>query len=284
MNVGYLGPRGTFSEQAAHLYLTQHQAAIPRPQLHVYPSIPEALRDVERGNLDVAVVPIENAIEGSVAVTVDFLIHEVNLEITAEVVLPVAHHLMAKPGTDLADIEAVISHPQALAQCRKSLERLLQGVKQLAATSTAEAAQHVASEDRPMAALGTALAAQLYALNILASDMQDIQANATRFVAVGAQRPARTGCDKTSVVFSFPQDRPGNLYRALGSFAERNINLSKLESRPAKQVLGEYLFLVDIEGYVDDPPIAAALAELREVAGFFKVLGSFPRVEYPRVS
>ena len=279
MNIGYLGPRGTFTEQAARRFLEERGLG-RRAELRPYRTIPAMMQAVQEGSLEAAVAPIENAIEGSVAVTLDALIHDVSLEIVAEVVLPVVHYLMVRPGTALSQVEAVISHPQALAQCRKSLERLVPHATQLAATSTAEAAQQVASENRPLAALGTALAAELYGLEIVASDLQDLRENATRFVVVARERSQRTGRDKTSVVFAFRTDRPGNLYRALGCFASRNINLTKLESRPAKLHLGEYLFLVDLEGHVDDPPVRAALDEIRAMCAFFKVLGSYPRVDY----
>lgn len=280
MKIGYLGPVGTFTEQATRRYLADRPTMAQSARLLPFRTIPDLLRDVEAGNLDAGVVPIENSIEGSVAVTLDALIHEVDLEIVAEVVLPVVHHLMAKPGTALGNVEAVVSHPQALAQCRKKLDKLLPGVAQFAATSTAEAAQHVASEDRLMAALGTALAAELYGLEILESHLEDSNGNATRFVVVGRESGSRSGSDKTSVVFAFRKDRPGNLHRALGSFADRRINLTKLESRPAKQSLGQYLFLVDMEGHITDSAVQGALDEIRGSCALFKVLGSFPRVDY----
>ena len=277
MKVGYLGPRGTFTELAARrLFSGDGVEFIP------YRTIPDVLHDAESGRLDQGVVPIENSIEGSVALTLDTLVHEVNLPITGECVLPVVHHLMAKPGTRLQEIEAVLSHPQALAQCRKSLERLLPRVEQRAATSTAEAAQEVARSSRPIAALGTELAASLYGLEILQQGMQDSGANATRFVSAGREARTRSGRDKTSVVFAFGTDKPGNLYRVLKEFAERDINLTKLESRPAKQSLGEYLFLVDMEGHASDARVAEALEAVSTQCSFFKLLGSYPRVDYPR--
>jgi len=279
VRVGYLGPRGTFTELAARrLHQGDDVELIP------YRTIPEVLRDAEAGRLDQGVVPIENSIEGSVALTLDVLIHEVSISITGECVLPVVHHLMAKPGTRLGDVQAVLSHPQALAQCRQSLERLVPGADQRAATSTAEAARVVSESAEPLAALGTDLAASLYGLEVLEHGLQDLQANATRFVSTGKRSSARTGRDKTSVVFAFGTDKPGNLYKALQVFAERNINLTKLESRPAKQSLGEYLFLVDMEGHTEDREIEEALAAVASQCSFFKVLGSYPRVDYPRVN
>lgn len=280
MKVGYFGPSGTFTEQAARKLF---EGPGESPCLQPFRTIPEILHNVEKGHLDAGVAPIENSIEGSVAVTLDALVHEVKVQICAEVVLPVVHHLMVKPGTDLEQVEAVLSHPQALAQCRRNLERLLPGVAQWAATSTAEAARTVADDRRPLAALGTDLAASLYGLSILRSHLQDLADNATRFIAVRRGPSPRSGFDKTSLVFSFGLDRPGNLYRALKVFADREINLTKLESRPAKQSLGEYLFFVDAEGHTEDETLALGLDELRHQCAFFKVLGSYPRVEYERV-
>lgn len=275
MNVGYLGPRGTFTEQAARrIFAGQDVHWIP------YRTIPEILFDVEKGAIERGVVPIENAIEGSVALTLDVLVHEVDVPITAEYVLPVAHCLLVKPGAKIEAIRSVHSHPQALAQCRQSLDKVLPGAVQRAATSTAEAAQLVAESDGTMAAIGTSLAASLYGLEIAATDLQDYGGNATRFVAVGRKSPDRSGHDKTSIVFAFGTDKPGNLYGVLKVFAQAHINLTKLESRPAKQSLGSYIFLVDMEGHTSDPAVAKALDEVREACTFFKLLGSYPRVDY----
>lgn len=280
--VGYLGPRGTFTEEAAARFCVSKSQGQNGPELIPYRTIPEVLIDVQAGRLDQGVVPIENSIEGSVAVTLDVLVHEVDLRIHGEVVLPIRHHLIAKPGVALSEIQEVLSHPQALAQCRRNLDRLLPGVLQSAATSTAEAAKLAKESDRPTAALGTRLAAQLNGLEVVREDMQDLEDNATRFVVVGRGLSAPTGRDKTSVVFAFAADRPGNLYRALKAFADRNINLTKLESRPAKRSLGDYIFFVDMEGHVNDEPIQQALQQVQEECAFFKVLGAYPRVDYHR--
>jgi len=281
LKIGYLGPRGTFTEEAAVRLFGAGKAAC---EFLPYRTIPEVLADVQAGRLDRGVVPIENSIEGSVAVTLDVLVHEVEVYITAEVVLPIRHHLMTRPGVALEEIEGVISHPQALAQCRKSLDRLLPKVPQSAATSTAEAAAIVAASDRPLAAVGNHLAASLNGLVIIQSDLQDFDANATRFVAVGREIEPPTGHDKTSVVFAFGVDKPGILCRSLMPFAERGVNLVKLESRPAKRSLGDYIFFVDMEGHLSDEPVREALAETKRECAFFKVLGAYPRVDYHRAS
>ncbi|HEX6970821.1 MAG TPA: prephenate dehydratase [Limnochordia bacterium] len=282
--IAYLGPEGTFTQEAALAYVRraldrQRQGEVSEPTLIPLPSIPDVLHEVAGGHAGSGVVPLENAIEGSVVLTLDLLIHEVDLKIRGEIVIPVRHNLMARPGLRLADIRSVISHPQALAQCRRRLRELLPGVPTQPALSTAEAARQAAAQEGA-AAIGTALAARLYGLNILVPDVQDVSENATRFCVVGRELAERSGYDKTSIVFAFPEDRPGQLCDALSEFASRGVNLTKLESRPARRTLGEYLFIADCEGYWTDPPLAAALAAVRAKSGFFKVLGSYPRARY----
>lgn len=277
MQLAYLGPRGTFSEEAARAYCARD----PRRstwELTPVRGIPDLLYAVDRGTYPYGIVPVENSIEGSVVVTLDLLVHEVNLQIIGEEVLSVRHHLLVRPGTPLSAIERVISHPQALAQCRQTLQELLPDAQMQAATSTAEAAKLVASaQGEVWAAIGTPLAGQLYGLEAIASDIHDVAGNATRFLAVGKERSAPTGADKTSLVFAFQEDKPGNLYAALGAFAVRGVNLTKLESRPAKRALGDYIFLADLEGHRDEPIVAEALAEVHSLCAFFRILGSYPR-------
>lgn len=281
MRIGYLGPRGTFSEEAARRLFPPGPGE-DGPEWAPYRTIPEILKDVEQGVVECGVVPIENSIEGSVAVTLDGLVHDVEVQIIREMVLPVRHFLMARPETPIDAIRTVHSHPQALAQCRKTLERLLPGAFPSAATSTAEAAHLVATDAGPSAAIGTKLAAKIYGLKIIAADLQDFEDNVTRFVAVGREIPPPSGFDKTSVVFAFGTDKPGNLYRALKAFADREVNLTKLESRPAKRSLGDYLFFADMEGHVEEATVRSALDELRAETSFFRILGSYPRAAYPR--
>lgn len=280
LTVGYLGPRGTFTDEAAHAFFP----AVPDRKVHFKPyrTIPEIFIDVQEGLIDQGVAPIENSTEGSVSVTLDALVHDVDVQIVGEVILPIRHHLLARKGTQMSDIEVVLSHPQALAQCRRNVERLLPQAIPVAANSTGEAAEKVARSTRPVAALGTQLAAAIYDLEVIHSDLQDLQGNATRFIRVGRQIGVRSGRDKTSIVFGFRADKPGNLFRALKAFAEREINLTKLESRPAKRSLGDYIFFIDMDGYFSDPPVQAALAEIEAQSSFYRLLGSYPRVDYPR--
>lgn len=280
--LGFLGPRGTFSEEAARLYARRLPVGL---SVELVPGrgIPELLLAVAGGDLCAAVVPAENSIEGTVAVTLDTLVHDVDLPIVGEVVIPIRHHLLVRKGYEGAPITTVVSHPQALAQCRRYLQARWPGAQVQAAFSTAEAARLVGESAKPgMAAIANSLCADLYGLAVLESDIQDVPDNATRFFVIGKEEPAPTGRDKTSIVFAFSMDRPGNLYHALGEFAQRNINLTKLESRPAKQHLGDYIFFADLEGHKDDPVVREALAGLRRRCAYVRILGSYPRAEYPR--
>lgn len=279
MELAYLGPAGTFSEEAARRYAERLRGEV----LELVPvkSLPELLLAVDKDRFPLGIVPVENSIEGPVVLTLDMLVHEVSLHIVAEEVLPVRHQLLVRPGVTLRDISCVLSHPQALAQCRRTLDMLLPGIETSVTSSTAEAARRVATSDKPWAAIATSLAAELYGLSTLRTDIQDQDENTTRFLVVGKEAGKRTGFDKTSIAFAFDTDRPGNLYAALRCFAERNINLTKLESRPAKRSLGDYIFFVDMEGHIEDVEVQEAIDELKGVCSFVRILGSYPRAVYP---
>lgn len=275
----FLGPRGTFSEEAALLYTRR----IDRPEgndstLLPFTSIPALTAAVETGLATEALLPIENSIEGSVSATLDLLIHETTLRITAEVVLPVRHFLVTVPGTTLDEVSVVTSHPQALGQCRRFLERCLPGAEQVAALSTAAAVQSVAAgEERHIAAIGPSRAAELYGASVLAHDIQDVRANLTRFVALAREDHAPTGDDKTSLGFTVKANVPGALHGIMSELKQENLQMTKAESRPTKGWLGDYVFLVDLEGHREDPPVARALARIREQTAMLKVFGSYPR-------
>lgn len=269
--VGYLGPEGTFTHEAALLY-----AKGKRVDLVEYPTIPDLIYGVDKGQIDHAVVPMENSMEGTVNVTVDMIIHEVSVYITGELVLPIHHCLLAKPGVRLDELRVVLSHPQALAQCRKFLYERLRGVELRTTSSTAAAAREVATGRREWGAIGSKHAASVFGLDILEENIEEHNGNCTRFVVLSRQQSQPTGYDKTSIVFSVDH-KPGSLYHALRIFAERQINLTKIESRPMKTSLGEYLFLVDFEGHVRDAVVQEALDELAGQSRYFAVLGSYPR-------
>jgi prephenate dehydratase len=271
--VGFLGPPGTFTEEAL-----LGQPDLARAQLVAMATIGEALAAAHDGTVEAAFVPIENSIEGTVSATLDHLVFDADLLIQREVVLDVHLQLIAPPGTAMADVRRVVSFPHASAQCRGFLQRALPAAEIVASNSTAEAARLV-GEERPAAtaALAPSLAAQLYGLEVLAAAVEDHAGNQTRFVLVAPRRvPPPTGHDRTSVVCFQRSDRPGSLHQILGQFAARSINLSKLESRPTKRGLGNYCFVIDLWGHVADEVVGDCLRELHMELAEVKFLGSYP--------
>ncbi len=278
----FLGPRGTFSEEAALGYVARRAEPVgtgdETPRLLPFSSIPALTAAVETGLATEALLPIENSIEGSVSTTLDLLIHETALRIVAEVVLPVRHFLVTAPGVGLEDIRVVTSHPNALGQCRRFLERCLPDAAQVAALSTAAAVQAaVAATGTGTAGIGTARAAELYGGAVLAHDIQDTLANLTRFIALARHDAAPTGDDKTSLGFTVKANVPGALYGIMSELATGDIQMTKVESRPTKGGLGDYVFLVDIEGHREDDTVARALDRLRDRTARLWVFGSYPR-------
>ncbi|MGH9126493.1 MAG: prephenate dehydratase [Acidimicrobiales bacterium] len=275
VRIGFLGPPGTFSEEA--LLSEPDLAAAEVVPLATFGDVMEA---VESGRTDLGFLALENSIEGTVNANLDALVFDRDLLIVREVVLLVQQNLMAPPGTQLVDVKRVVSFPHATAQCRRWLQTHLPGVDEVAATSTAEGVRLV-GEERPeaTAAIGTRLAASLYGLDVLAADIEDHDSNATRFVAVARPEhgiPPPTGHDKTSVVCFQFDDKPGSLHGILGQFSARNLNLTKLESRPTKKGLGDYCFIIDLDGHVDDEVVADCLRDLHATLPFVKFLGSYP--------
>lgn len=272
MRAAYFGPSGTFTEEA--LLSQPDLAAASREPLR---SIPDVIAEVERGAADVGVVPIENSIEGSVAVTLDSLVFESELLVQREVDLPISLNLCVRPGTALGDVTHVASYPHAIAQCRAWLGSKLPDATVTAANSTADAAREVARSKRAgRAAIANVLAAEIYGLEVLATEIEDHPENQTRFVVVGRGVPAPTGHDKTSIVCFQRADRPGSLLAILQEFAARSINLTKVESRPTKRSLGDYCFLVDFAGHVADEVVADCLRNVAAHQARVKFLGSYP--------
>jgi prephenate dehydratase len=271
--IGYLGPPGTFTEQAL---LSQDDLATA--DIVPVDTIVDVIRATESGELDLGFVPIENAIEGTVNVANDTLAFDADLLIQREVVIDVHLHLLARAGTAMEDVTRVVSFPHALAQVRTFLRSSLPQAEIVAATSTAEAARLVSESTEPgVAAVANALAADLYGLDQLKADIGDHPDNQTRFVVVARDGvPAPTGHDKTSLVIYQRADEPGSLLAILQEFAARRINLVKLESRPTRQGLGNYCFMLDLVGHVADEVVGDCLLNLRAKQGSVKFLGSYP--------
>ncbi len=275
LRVGFLGPPGTFTEQAL---LSEPDLA--GAELRPMPSISEVLSATAEGEVDLGFVPIENSIEGTVNLTLDTLAFETDLLIQREVVAKIQLNLLVPPARSLAEVTTVVSIPHATAQVRGFLARELPGVATRAVNSTAEAARLVGeSGEKGLAAVGTARAAELYGLDLVAVDIEDHPENQTRFVAVApAGIPAPSGHDKTTVVCFQHADRPGSLLAILQEFAARAVNLTKLESRPTKRSLGDYCFIIDFEGHVADELVADCLRDLKAKLADVKFLGSYPAV------
>ncbi|MEA2448238.1 MAG: prephenate dehydratase [Thermoleophilaceae bacterium] len=274
MRVGFLGPSGTYAEEALRVSAGEVVDEVP------YPTVYETVMAVQSGSVDRAVVPIENSLEGSVTTTLDTLAGEADrVRIVAEVVRPVSHSLVARPGVAIEELTRVVSHPQALAQCRAFLRSRVPGASTEAAGSTAEAVRLVASSDEPLGALGTRLAAELYGCEVLAEGVEDGAGNLTRFVWLGPEGspPHGGAASKTSIVFwGFNDESPGALVGVLSELADRGINLTKIESRPRRVRLGHYMFFADLDGAEDEPHVAEALAALAQRVESLKVLGSYP--------
>jgi len=274
MRVGYLGPEGTNSEEACRLYIKKLEGQV---ELIPYTTIHDVLFAADRKEVSEAVVPIENSIEGTVGVVTDMLVKDVNLLLRQELVLPIYHYLIAHKGMRASAINDVISHPQALDQCKDFLRKKLPKAQLHFSFSTAEAARRVATAlPKNYAAIGSLASAKLFGLSVIAKKI-NARENQTRFVVLAKHDHPRTGRDKTSIVFSIAKDRPGGLHDVLAVFAERDINLTRIESRPSKKALGDYYFFVDMAGHHSDKTIAEALSAIKKRTSFFKLLGSYPK-------
>lgn len=268
--VGYLGPQGTYCEEAV-LNLYGNSDVCLKP----FSGIDETIRAVGSGAVDESIVPVENSLEGSVNITLDTIAHDVDLYITQEIVLPVRHNLLAKKGSE--EIAAIVSHPQALAQCRKTLSKLYPEAKLKPVQSTAAAARIVATSDGLCAAVGSLRAGEFYGLTVVATNIQDDASNSTRFIGLQRQMITQmTGKCKTTLVCQINGERPGTLYNILGEFAKRQVNLTRIESRPARTGLGMYIFFFDIEGSAAESNIAAAVSAVEEKCLWYKNFGSYP--------
>ena len=270
--VAFQGEAGAYSEEAVRQYFGAEVKTLPCRTLE------EVFPEVEKGRADYAMVPVENAVAGSVAGALELLLQR-DLRINGEVILRVHHMLLALPGSELGAIRRVRSHPQALAQCQRYLTR--HGLEPEPAFDTAGSARELAATPEPdVAVIASGLAAELYGLQILDRAIEDFHFNYTRFLVMGTEDPPRAQRTKTSVVFS-TRHSPGALYRCMGEFANRGINLTKIESRPRLNQPWRYTFYLDFEGHCQDLVVEAALMGLLRHASFVKLLGSYPAATTP---
>lgn len=267
MKVAFLGPEGTFTHAAALKHFGHSVQAVAMS------GIDQVFHEVQSGTCQYGVVPIENSIEGVVNHTLDMLINS-NLKISGEVELRIHQHLMSKTG-DVGRIRKIYSHQQSFAQCRYWLDAHVPGIDRIPVNSNAEAAR-IAMQDADVAAVAGAASAELYQLQILHANIEDEPDNSTRFLIIAGNDANRSGADKTSLLFSMPS-RPGSLLRMLSCFADNNVNMTRIESRPSRKGLWEYIFFVDVDGHIQDETVAASISRLETEASMIKILGSYPK-------
>lgn len=271
MKVGILGPRGTYAELAARTHFKDKADIVP------YPTITDVAEAVARREVNVGIIPVESSHGGSVGEALDASAW-VNVKVQAEIVVPISHSLLGVKGAKLRNITQVLSHPQALAQCRDFLHKNIPNAELIGTTSTAKAAEQVGKlKQTHMAVVGPKALARLYRLQVIHDKIRTGETNLTRFLCLADKDNKRTGHDKTSIVFYTAADKPGILYKILGEFASRKINLTKIESRPSKKALGDYLFFIDLEGHREDTKVKEALSGVKKNAAMLKVLGSYPK-------
>jgi len=271
--VAFLGPEGTYTDEACYMYAPDENR-VP------FASLGLVTGALEEGKVHEAVVPIENSLGGTVIEVVDYLITSTKARIKDEILLPIDHCLITRPNVQLSDIRVVMSKQEALTQCRQFLSEKLRYSEQIATTSTALAVTNLKEGDDRTAAIGPRRSAKLAGLPILANGIQDRENNVTRFAVLTSGGNPDKASNKTSIAFDFDSpDAPGLVYGALRPFADRGINLLKIESRPAGKGIGSYIFLLDLEGHIDTLNVQEAISELKNHTATFKVLGTYPRAK-----
>jgi len=270
MKIAYLGPKGSFSHHVV-------QTAFPNEELQAFANITDVIKAYEQGLVDYSVVPVENSIEGSVHESLDYLFHQADIQAVAEIVQPIHQQLMTVPGQ--LKIEKIFSHPQALAQGKKFIDEHYPEAQLEVTASTAYAARFIAEHpDQPFAAIAPRNSAAEYGLELIAEDIQEMEANFTRFWVLGSEIPTiplQSQTEKMSLALTLPDNLPGALYKALSTFAWRGIDLTKIESRPLKTALGEYFFIIDVD-YSDKELVHFARQELEAIGIQYKILGTYP--------
>ncbi|MFC3039274.1 prephenate dehydratase [Virgibacillus xinjiangensis] len=274
--IGYLGPKGTFTKMAV-------DSTFNGEDKQAFDTIPACMDAVQAGDIDIAVVPLENAIEGTVQMTVDYLVHQVRLPVVAEVVVPIQQHLLVRKDFSggLGEITEVHSHTQAIAQCHQFIHQQLPNAEVHFASSTAKAAEMVSTSDAPIAAIANRLAAEEYGLRIMSESVHDYSNNHTRFAVltknaddISIKHPVQT--ERTSLLITLPSDHAGALHQVLSAFAWRKMNLSKIESRPMKTGLGNYFFIIDVDQPYDEVLFPGVEAELQALGCKVTMLGTYP--------
>ena len=272
--IGYLGPEGSFTQQALSQFLSKTNK---KETICSFQTISQIIDSVSSGKIHSGVVPIENSIEGSVGETLDQLIKtSQKVTINYEVIIPIEHCLITRTN-NLNDVKKVIAHTQALSQCQDYLKRFLPDVVLEPTTSNSLAVKIVSESNNELAAIGPKMAAEIYKVPVFKAGINDEKENFTRFVLVGCESMSPTGQDKTTIAFGVPYDKPGTLVGVLNSFSNEKVNLSRIESRPSRKALGEYIFYVDLEAHREDAPLKKALSEVVSEFSFYRWLGSYPR-------
>lgn len=268
MELGYLGPQGSHSHEAAKVYA-------PAAKLVPMTSFYEIIQAVEKGDIDRGILPIENSTEGAVTFVMDGLLKTEEAGIVGELVLPICHNLVSL-NDNIGEIDCIYSHPQAIEQCREYFREYFPEALLISCESTSLACAKAKRRGKNFAAVANMEAALIYDLNVLERDIQDNLLNQTRFVIVSRELPLECNHCKTSIAFTFPDDKPGALHSVLKEFADRNINLTRIESRPAKTVIGKYIFYIDFMGTPKNNAVNEALCEIENMTGFLKILGTYP--------
>ncbi|MBP2077455.1 prephenate dehydratase [Oceanobacillus polygoni] len=274
--IGYLGPKGTFTKLAV-------DTAFGDEKKQSFQTIAECIDAVDNGTIDIGVVPLENAIEGTVQITVDYLIHQVRLPVVSEIVVPIQQHLLVRKDFDgkLSDIQEVHSHSHAIAQCHQFLHQNLSHAGTVFSTSTGRAAEIVSERNEPIAAIGNKLAASEYGLQIYKANIHDYPNNHTRFLVLTKNRDLvqikhEAHLERTTLLIGLPSDKPGALHQILSAFSWRKMNLSKIESRPTKTGLGNYFFIIDVDQPYDNVLFPGVKAELEALGCEVTILGTYP--------
>ena len=269
-SISYLGPPGSYCEQAA-------MAKYTNEKLFPMPTIPSVIESVQDGITDLGVVPIENSIEGSVTFTLDALIHNYTVNINSEIMLNISHSLISNKKYNLREITKIYSHPQALSQCRIYISKNLPQAELINTSSTSAALENIIDQENTYAAIAHSRNAKSYDLNVLSEKIQDEKINITRFAVLGMKIHSPTEKDKTSFCFDFSDiDKPGQLINVMKLFSDAKINITKIESRPSKKELGKYIFWMDINGHIKDQKLKNIFDQVKEMTSMLKILGSYP--------